>query len=154
MAGGLRPGEIPAGEYTSAVVVTAVDRAGNIRTERETVSVDTVGPDAPLFRSFVRSGTGIMGIGTLISEDDMGLHLIKADGSSEEVGYSRFDHPTIGHMNVFDTPVPDGSYLVVAARDAAGNRPDTRVLVNNTQSVTVDLGAAGLETLQIAAIDL
>jgi large repetitive protein len=54
----------------------------------------------------------------------------------------------------FNNTVPDGSYLVVTAEDAAGNDASTLLIVNNTEAVNVNLDRVGLENFDFGTIDL
>ena len=47
-----------------------------------------------------------------------------------------------------------GHYLVIENGDAAGNETSTLLIVNNTNTVTVDLRRAGLTEFDFSSIDL
>ena len=54
----------------------------------------------------------------------------------------------------FATTIPDGSYLVINTRDAAGNEVNTLLIKDTGTGVPVDLTREGLQAFDFSAIDL
>ncbi|MGA0540595.1 Ig-like domain-containing protein [Neotabrizicola sp. VNH66] len=148
-------GQLPAGEGTSTVTMTATDAVGNTRTLTETFTYDTVMPDTPTVISFDRVAAGLRGIGTEITSDSYSFTAIDAAGNVHSLGSTRADDTFYGETEFrLSSPVPDGSYLVIDTTDTAGNQVSTLLIVNNTTSVNVNLSRTGLSEFDLNAIDL
>lgn len=147
--------QLPTGEGTSTVTMTATDPVGNVRTLTDSFTYDTVMPDTPTVISFDRVAAGLRGIGTEITSDAYSFTAIDADGHVRAINATRADDAFYGETEFrLSTPVPDGSYLVIDTADAAGNEVSTLLIVNNTTSVNVNLSRAGLSDFDLNAIDL
>lgn len=154
--------ELPTGNGTETVTFTATDPAGNTRTFTETFGYDTDLPGALTTLKIVRDGQDVTGIFTGTNGEDVTIHRIDANGDAREVGHDVNENVTVSVNNVrvtadnydFDTGVPDGSYLVLGNTDAAGNEASTLLIVNNTNTVNVDLTRDGLAEFDFTNIDL
>jgi hypothetical protein len=144
------PGDLPHGEYVTSLAVTTTDAAGNRATVVAPVEVDTVGPTAAMLGAVLATTDGIAGIGVEGAEH-LTVHQIGADGSSAELGLTQNGCLP---LQTFDSPVPDGSYLVLSNADSHGNTTDTLVLASMQGGQTVMLNVEGLGAFDIHAIDL
>jgi hypothetical protein len=148
--------QIPTGERTGIpVTVTAIDTAGNTSGPfTQTFSVDTIAPATPSVLRTEDFAGGYSAITTTNTNDAYSFHRVDTTGGPTRVvadesltsrGEDRFD---------FRTDIPDGSYLVINTRDAAGNEANTLFIKNTATGVAVDLTREGLETFDLSAIDL
>jgi hypothetical protein len=149
-------GRLPSGETTMGVNVTATDLVGNTSSFTDTVAIDTVAPGAPDIQGCSKLGSNTVGVVATNSANSYDFLRVDASGPSSDVTgtnrvYSRDARFT---EYEFNGNVPDGSYLVVNAHDAAGNDSSTLMIVNNSSSSTVDLGRTGLTAFEFNAIDL
>jgi hypothetical protein len=155
-------GQLPSGSSTAQATFTATDPAGNTKTFTESFSYDTDAPDALTTLKIVRDGQEVTGIFTDTSGETVTIHRVDSNGVASEVGHDVNEGGTtmINGVRVpadnydFDTGVPDGSYLVIGNTDAAGNEASTLLIVDNTNTVTVDLHRDGLEGFDLSTIDL
>lgn len=149
---------IPAGDLDAPVLIEAVDAAGNTRSITETISIDTEVPDAPNVESYTRDHTGIRAVSLETSENGIEIGHVVNDSVIENVGFSDFDIPALGETSyVFNAVVPDGSHLVIAGTDDAGNTSGTYLVVDdtNTSEVTMtDALASSLSQFEVDTIDL
>ena len=147
---------LPSGEGQDATVtVTAMDRAGNLDTITQSFDYDTTAPGAPEVVSFTRDAGGLRSIGTVLTDDTYTFTQIDADGHQSAVPIRvTVDAEEGESVFKFGQTVPDGSYLVINTTDTAGNESSTLLIVDNTTAPTVDLGRAGLDGFDFAAIDL
>lgn len=147
--------QLPRGEGTATVTMTATDHVGNVKTITDSFAYDTVMPDTPTVISFDKVAAGLRGIGTEITEDSYSFTSISATGVKTEIASTRQDDAFYGETEFrLASPVADGSYLVIDTRDDAGNEVSTLMIVNNTTAVNVDLGRTGLSDFDFNAIDL
>jgi hypothetical protein len=146
---------LPSGEGNATVTILATDPAGNTASISESFHYDTVAPGTPEVLSFSRTGAGLRGIGTALTEDDYSFTAISEGGTTTAIGSSRSDDTFYGETEFrLNETVPDGSYLVINTRDDAGNETSTLLIVDNTTAVDVDLDRAGLSSFDFAAVDL
>ncbi|MFZ1470072.1 MAG: Ig-like domain-containing protein [Paracoccaceae bacterium] len=155
-------GQLPHGTGTASVAITATDPAGNVKTISETFAFDTEAPDALDTLKIVRDGHEVTGIYTTQEGEDVTIHRIDANGSGSDVTHAVTEGFSTSINGVrlsvdaydFDNGVPDGSYLVINNSDAAGNEASTLLIVDNTNTVTVDLHRLGLTDFDLSTIDL
>jgi hypothetical protein len=148
--------KLPTGTDAFDLMVTSTDLAGNVAQDSHSVSFDTDAPGAPRVTSiFSEVPGGLFGIGTAQADYDLSFFRVDATGSATQLAaqesFNSFRNET---QFQFQTPIPDGSYLVINTEDAAGNESSTLFIVNNTSSATVDLARAGLAGFDLSAIDL
>ncbi|PTX56293.1 hypothetical protein C8N43_0948 [Litoreibacter ponti] len=157
------PHEVPAGEYTSQVSVTTVDRNGNTDSVSAPVQVDTEAPDAPLvisYTEYTRGDPGVSGVGTELSDDIVGISQVAANGAVGNVSYTTNELAAIpgvrdGELQfTFNERIPDGSNLVINAADGVGNEAATLVVLDDNAAGAVQVTTTGLSGFEIAAIDL
>ena len=152
------PESIPRGDLEAPVLIEAVDPAGNTRSITETISIDTELPSEPNVESYTRDHTGIRGVTLQTADVDVSIGHVVSDTWVEDVGFAQFDIPALGETSFnFTEIVPDGSHLVIAAKDDAGNTSGTYLVVDDTRTsevtMTDDL-ASTLSRFQVETIDL
>ena len=153
------PDQIPTGERTGIPVsVTATDTAGNVsETITRSFDLDTVAPSTPRVFGAEDVDGGYRGITTSATPDQYSFFRVGATGAPEaitarETFDADFNEDRFSFLN--GQIVPDGSYLVINTRDAAGNDANTLFIKNTSTGVEVNLNRAGLETFDFSAIDL
>lgn len=148
--------EVPQGETSVTAVVNATDAAGNTDTSSQTYAIDTVAPDAPDIESYVRGTEGVRGVGVDVSEGQVTVSEIAANGTATQIGdnSNSFVNPLHNELTFgFDDPVPDGSHLVVTSEDAVGNDSSTYFVLDEIGTSVVDLPSS-LDGFNIEQIDL
>ena len=154
--------QIPTGELNGnravAISVTATDTAGNVSGPFEkTIDVDTIAPSTPRVFGAEDVDGGYRGITTSATTDQYSFFRVGATGAPEaitarETFDADFNEDRFSFLN--GQTVPDGSYLVINTRDAAGNDANTLFIKNTSTGVEVNLNREGLETFDFSAIDL
>ena len=156
---------LPSGELNTTVTVTATDRAGNVSSYSQPLTIDTIAPGAPDVETFTRNAVGLTRIETSELNETYTFTQIDSAGHSTHINAITSPDMLFGTQNVsfgqigagggfVSTPVPDGSYLVINTTDVAGNESSTLLIVNNTNAPDVDLSRAGLSNFDFSAIDL
>lgn len=146
---------------TMSYTVSATDMHGNTALLNDgagnelSFTFDLEAPDAPGIIGFTRDEGALLGLRTEHSENDLTFASVDGQGHVSDVvldgdpavrtSYTSYD---------FQSPVPNGSYLVVSDTDAAGNEAATLLVVDNSSAVTVDLSRGGLADFDFASIDL
>ncbi len=147
--------EIASGEYTADVSIKATDMYGNTRTEVSTVDIDTLGPDAPVVTSLDQGRDGLRSIG--IADEDTSLQVfeVDTDGSVSNLTVEAVQDSRYNEVDLyFDQAVPDGSQLVLASTDAAGNETSTLFVLDEAGTNIVNIDNTGLDGFDIRSIDL
>jgi large repetitive protein len=148
---------------TSMVTVTATDLAGNTAHYDQSFLYDTVAPTDPWVIRDEGTGNQITGIVTETTPDIATYHMIAATGPVIDITPSATMNGTadingastpITRTYFENSPVPDGSYLVVSSQDTAGNESSTLYIRSTTGEITVDLSRAGLDHFDFGTINL
>ncbi len=147
-------GSLPEGDYTATATVTSTDIAGNTASSSHDFKVDTVVTD-PLVSSVTFTGDDVSSL-TLETESDTdyAIHALNANGSTDELGATEIALPVNESLFVLDQAAADGTHLVVAAEDDAGNLSDTLIVLDDNVGNAGTLDHAGLDQFQIQAIEL
>ncbi len=156
------PSAIPTGTLSAPVLIEAVDAAGNTRALTETLSVDTDAPDTLNWTGYGRDGSGVDLIRTEITEDDVFLGQLSDPSGTPDVTAVSIDTSTdieaIGQTYIdLDGSVSDGTHLVLASTDAAGNTSGSYLVTDDPLTNTVLMSddiAEALSDFQIDTIDL
>ncbi|KMW60311.1 T1SS secreted agglutinin RTX [Candidatus Rhodobacter oscarellae] len=142
--------DLPEGTYTATATITATDPAGNIATVAETFGVDTEistpGVDAVTF-----SGDDVRRISTEDTVDNYAVSSLNSDGSVSAPAATISSDPTFGTEFTFDTPIPDGTNLVVTRNDDAGNNASTLLVLEDDAT---SISHPGTGSFDIAALNL
>jgi hypothetical protein len=158
-------GAVRTGSYPTELVVHARDAAGNAGTLTHALTVDTDAPNSPFIEGYTRDHQGIAAISIDTVPEPITLTEVRADGSlgvvnSEETvirarGETLHDFGNVlpdGSFN--ETPLPDGSHLVVTATDQAGNTSGTFLAFDELTTSVIDLSAPLAAGMKIDSIDL
>lgn len=140
---------------TADLVVHARDAAGNTGFVTHTVSIDTEAPGHPRVESYTRDSSGIRSVSLALTEDDVALTELRADGALVPTNSTGFDIVPLGEsLHHFGQTLPDGSHLVITATDQAGNQSGTFLAFDELSASVIDLSSPLAEGLQIDTIDL
>lgn len=145
-------GDIRQGDYQATATITATDAAGNTSSITDSFRVDTVAPNAPLTGDVRDSGLDVQGIFTDANADGYTINAIDGGGNVTNVAGVKTSVGT-DDLYSFNSPVPDGSDLIVTSTDASGNSAST-FFVQQDGSTTVNIDTAALADFEITAIDL
>ncbi|ROU00300.1 Ig-like domain-containing protein [Histidinibacterium lentulum] len=150
------PEALRTGEYTGRIRMEATDIAGNTRTEDHFFQVDTIAPEVPVATSvdIGRDGS-LRSFG--ISEADENLEVTRIDANGSRTKLSVDPEVDTRHNEIdlyFDTPVSDGSQLVISSTDLAGNQNATLFVLGDRGTKVVDVNNPGFDAFDIGAIDL
>lgn len=156
------PSAIPTGTLSAPVLIEAVDLAGNTRSITESLSIDTDVPDTLGWLGYGRDGAGVDLIRTEITDDSVFLGRLSDPAGTPDVTPVAIDAttdiPAIGQTYIdLNGSVPDGSHLVLASTDAAGNTSGAYLVTDDPATNTVlmsDNIAQALSDFQIDTIDL
>ena len=155
-------GSIPEGTLDAPLLVEATDAAGNTRTLTDSIGIDTDAPEALGWTGYGRDGAGVDLIRTEISEDTVFLgQLTDAAGTplvtAVDVNSSN-DLPGLGQTYInLNGHVADGTHLVLAATDAAGNTNSSYLVTDDPKTNKVLMSddiADALSGYQVDTIDL
>lgn len=147
--------DLPGAEGTMSYQVIATDAVGNATTSAGSFTYDLTAPDAPEIIGFTRDEGALLGLRTDHSDAPLEFSAVDASGTVTTVALD--GDPSVRSTYTsydFQSPVPNGSYLVVSESDAADNEAATLLVVDNTSAVTVDLSRSGLDEFDFAQIDL
>lgn len=158
-------GAVRTGSYPTEMIVHARDAAGNTGTLTQALAVDTDAPASPFIEGYTRDHQGIAAISIDTMPEPITLTEVRADGSLGEVnsdatvirsrGETLLDFGNVLPDGSFaETPLPDGSHLVVNATDQAGNTSGTYLAFDELTTSVIDLSAPLAAGLKIDSIDL
>ncbi|CAN0443319.1 unnamed protein product, partial [Laminaria digitata] len=136
------PSAMPTGTQSAPVLIEAVDPAGNTRAITESLNVDTDAPDALGWVGYGRDGSGVDLIRTEITTDDVFLGQLNDPSGTPDVTAVGIDASTditaLGQTYIDLTgSVPDGTHLVLASTDAAGNTAGSYLVTDDPATSTV-----------------
>lgn len=154
--------QLPTGEGNSSLTVTATDIAGNVARYDQVFDYDTLAAADPWVVKDFGDSNVISGIATATSSGTLSYHSVGADGQVTEITHDPISHktytlngqPVDSDFALFDTDVPNGSYLIVSDTDAAGNEASTLFIRSTNGDTTVDLSRSGLEGFDFGTINL
>lgn len=146
--------QLPVGEGTATVTVTATDPAGNVASLTDSFGFDTEVPTSPELTDILRNAGAVSGVMAEVDDGSVTFHQVAASGTVTDLPVASTAPVGGGELFLFGSGVADGSYLVIDSTDAAGNSSATLAIVNNTTTVDVDLSRAGLSDFDLSAIDL
>lgn len=158
-------GAVRTGSYPTEMIVHARDAAGNAGMLRHVLMVDTDAPVSPFVEGYTRDHQGITAISIDTIPEPITLTEVRADGmlgvvNSEETvirarGETLHDFGNVLPDGSFDdTPLPDGSHLIVTATDQAGNASGTFLAFDELTTSVIDLSAPLAAGMKIESIDL
>ncbi|WP_121631270.1 Ig-like domain-containing protein [Tropicibacter alexandrii] len=153
---------IPRGTLTEPMLIEATDAAGNVRVINDSVQIDTDAPDSLNWLGYGRDGSGVDMIRTEMTDDAVYLgRLTNTGGAADIVDVDLSSSVDIGAIQQtwmsFDSAVPDGTHLVLATTDDAGNTTGTYLVTDDPHTNTVQMSdgiANALTEFQIDTIDL
>lgn len=153
---------IPTGTRDVSLVVNATDAAGNTASVSEMVHIDTDAPDTLTWTGYGRGGTGIAQIWTDNLETGADLYLgkiVNPNGAASVSEVQISNDVTAGQttFHFLQTSVTDGTHLVLASTDAAGNTSGAYLVTDDIHTNTVQMSdsiANALRAFNVDTIDL
>lgn len=153
---------LPTGTLQAPMVIEATDAAGNTRALSETLSIDTEAPDTLSWTGYGRDGAGVDLIRTEVTRDALYLGQLTDAGGTPTITDVAIDNvtdiPAINQSYLdLNGSVPDGTHLVLASTDAAGNTSAAYLVTDDPNTNDVQMSddiAAALQTFNIDTIDL
>ena len=150
--------DLKEGAYTTHFNVLATDAAGNTATLQDSIEVDRSSPDAPKVETRTTYSTDNTTKGVSFSrqtEENFTVDQVNSDGTAQSLQITSFDDTVNSTTNItFTTAVPDGSTLVVTAKDSAGNSNSALMILDVGSGSSHDLTGFDLDAYEITAIDL
>ncbi|SEK37073.1 hypothetical protein SAMN05421666_1680 [Roseovarius nanhaiticus] len=152
---------IPQADQTFDMTVTATDSARNVTTIDDTLTIDTLVPDHTDIVGYFREGGGYRSVTIKTSDDNIDIFRVGRDGSVSEASVYESADAFLGETDYHFLnasgragTIPDGSQLIIANTDNAGNSVGTYVVLDETATDIVNISNPNLKGLQIEAIDL
>ena len=145
------------GAYTAHFSVMATDSAGNTATLTDSIEIDQSSPDAPQMATheYGFSDKTTTKVGFSQTSDNLSVDQVSSDGSAQSLHITSSNDTANSRTYIdFQTPVPDGSTLVVTAQDDAGNSNGTLMILDTGSGSSHDLKGFNLDGYEITAIDL
>ncbi|OUS35462.1 hypothetical protein A9Q94_12890 [Rhodobacterales bacterium 56_14_T64] len=146
-------GSIADGQYDTTVSVTATDIAGNTYTTSEILSVDTF-VENPGVDSVTFASGDVRRIGTEGYTDSYTVNALESNGSVSTPASSQTVDPVFGTEFTFNSPISDGTHLVVTSEDAVGNSSSTLLVLEDNATEIGSTDHAGLSQFNIDALNL
>jgi len=147
--------DVPLGTYDANITIEATDAHGNTDSITDTFQVDTSAPEAPGIENVVLDDDGVEAIKITATDNDVTVTEVTSNGSTHQLADQDDGDVNKSGTKIefeFDSPLPDGSHLIVNETDSAGNENATYLVLEETGTNAVDL--SGLAGFDIGAIDL
>ncbi len=137
-------GALPEGTYTANATLAVTDAAGNTATANATFAVDTEITN-PVVQSVTFSDDDVTSLSLSTENQDYEVHALNQDGSTAELATTEVALGGDESLYVLNPKASDGTHLVIASTDDAGNQSDTLLVLddNVTNAGTLDHAAAG-----------
>ncbi|WP_422050110.1 Ig-like domain-containing protein [Shimia sp.] len=146
-------GTLPEGTYTADVNLSVTDVAGNTATANATFAIDTE-ITSPIVDSVTFSGSDVTSLVLDTEAQNYDIHALNTDGSSTDVATTEIDLSRTETLFRLNSAAPDGTHLVAASTDSAGNESDTLIVLSGNATNTGTLDHAALGGFNIEAIEL
>ena len=149
--------DLPEGAYTAHFNVLATDAAGNTATLKDSIEVDRSSPDAPQIETheYGISDNTTKKVSFRQTEENFTVDQVNSDGTGQSLQITSFDDTVNSRTYIdFQTPVPDGSTLVLTAKDSAGNSNTALMILDVGSGSSHDFTGFDLDAYEITAIDL
>ncbi|MEE2945399.1 MAG: Ig-like domain-containing protein [Pseudomonadota bacterium] len=146
-------GSLPEGTYTTTANVTATDLAGNTATASSQFSVDTE-VNNPLISSVTFSDDDVTAVSVESSDQDISIHGLNSNGTSSAFNATEVNLTPDESLFALNPAASDGTNLVIAGEDAAGNQSDTLLILDDNATNAGTLDHASLGNFQIEGIEL
>ena len=154
---GLEDGAYEDGAYKALFHVLATDAAGNTAILTDSIEIDQSSPDAPQIETheYGFSDKTTKKVSFSQTSDNLSVDQVSSDGSAQSLHITSSNDTANSRTYIdFQTPVPDGSTLVVTAQDDAGNSNGTLMILDVGIGSSHDLSGFDLDAYEITVIDL
>ena len=154
---GLEDGAYEDGAYKALFHVLATDAAGNTAILTDSIEIDQSSPDAPQIETheYGFSDKTTKKVSFSQTSDNLSVDQVSSDGSAQSLHITSSNDTANSRTYIdFQTPVPDGSTLVVTAQDDAGKSNGTLMILDVGIGSSHDLRGFDLDAYEITVIDL
>ena len=154
---GLEDGAYEDGAYKALFHVLATDAAGNTAILTDSIEIDQSSPDAPQIETheYGFSDKTTKKVSFSQTSDNLSVDQVSSDGSAQSLHITSSNDTANSRTYIdFQTPVPDGSTLVVTAQDDAGKSNGTLMILDVGIGSSHDLSGFDLDAYEITVIDL
>ncbi|GAA4215744.1 hypothetical protein GGQ68_002751 [Sagittula marina] len=151
---------IPTGTLDTPVTIAATDAAGNTDSISQTLSIDTEASETLSWTGYGRSGGGVAQVWTEATDDAMFLGQVDNPSGSASVSEVNIANTVESGNDAYlflDAPVADGTHLVLASTDAAGNTSGAYLVTDDPSTNQVQMSddiASALRVYNVDTIDL
>lgn len=137
-------GALPEGTYTANATLSVTDAAGNTATANASFAVDTEITN-PVVQSVTFSDDDVTSVSLDTEAQDYAIHALHQNGTSSELATTEVPLGGDESLFVLNPRASDGTHLVIASTDDAGNQSDTLLVLddNVTNAGTIEHAAAG-----------
>ena len=145
------------GAYTQHYSLIATDAAGNTATIHDSIVIDQTSPDAPkiLTHEIDRNDGSTKKFSFRSADEDFSVDQVSGGGGTQSLAITSSNDAVSKSTYIsFQTEVPDGSALVVTAKDSAGNSNSTLMIVDVKQASSHNIANYDLTNFDISTIDL
>ncbi|MFY0618121.1 Ig-like domain-containing protein [Shimia sp.] len=137
-------GALSEGTYTADATLSVTDAAGNTATASASFEVDTEITN-PVVQSVTFSDDDVTSVSLDTEAQDYSIHALHQNGSAAELSTTEVALGGNESLFVLNPQASDGTHLVIASTDDAGNQSDTLLVLddNVTNAGTLDHAAIG-----------
>ncbi|SDJ04628.1 Ig-like domain-containing protein [Aliiruegeria lutimaris] len=146
-------GSLPEGTYNASANVEVTDIAGNTATTSATFLVDTEVTN-PLIKSVTFADDDVTSLSISTDDQAFDFYALNPDGTATELSTTEFALSPEESLVVLNPSASDGTHLVIAATDDAGNTSDTLLVLDDNVTNTGTLEHNQIDGFNIEGIEL
>ncbi|CUH53428.1 Ig-like domain-containing protein [Shimia marina] len=146
-------GSLPEGTYTATATLAVTDAAGNTANANATFAVDTEITN-PVVQSVTFADDDVTSVSLDTESQDYSIHALHQDGSTAELATTEVALGGDETLFVLNPRASDGTHLVIASSDDAGNESDTLLVLDDNVTNAGTLNHAAINGFNIEGIEL
>ncbi|MCP4208290.1 MAG: BapA prefix-like domain-containing protein [Shimia sp.] len=146
-------GALAEGTYTANATLSVTDAAGNTATASADFQVDTEITN-PVVQSVTFADDDVTSVSLNTEAQDYEIHALHQNGTTSELATTEV--PLGGDQSLFvlNPEASDGTHLVIASTDNAGNQSDTLLVLDDNVGNAGSIGHAAAGNFNIEGIEL
>lgn len=146
-------GALAEGTYTANATLSVTDTAGNTATASADFQVDTEITN-PVVQSVTFADDDVTSVSLNTEAQDYEIHALHQNGTTSELATTEV--PLGGDQSLFvlNPEASDGTHLVIASTDNAGNQSDTLLVLDDNVGNAGSIGHAAAGNFNIEGIEL
>jgi len=146
-------GALAEGTYTANATLSVTDAAGNTATASADFQVDTEITN-PVVQSVTFADDDVTSVSLNTEARDYEIHALHQNGTTSELATTEV--PLGGNQSLFvlNPEASDGTHLVIASTDNAGNQSDTLLVLDDNVGNAGSIGHAAAGNFNIEGIEL